>query len=364
MLLGTDGADVRSAKICRSLTRLGHEVHFVGWDRRGTERETVADSVRYHLMDYEVRLGRSTLWAQAKFGFFAARMLRAIRPDAVYAVNEDNVLRAAFFRRLFYQHLVCDFYDSHADRFSESVWPIRWPMQAVNYLTKKTSDRLIVTDWLRWERLGRFKDKALIVQNVPEDPGDQLARGIPTGPTKILFTGAMGKNRGLRQLLQAIEECPEARIIAAGRPSDAFAEQVFLQHKQVEYRGSVSPRRSLEFAAECDAIFAFYAPISTNQVYASPNKLFDAMCVGRPVILNSEVKISRWAADKSVGLLCPYDDVNGLRGILKSLQSRRDSMAEFSREARQRYLASHSWEIMENVLGELCDSLDDSIVSE
>ena len=81
ILLGTDGADVRSAKICRSLAKLGHEVHFIGWDRRGERAEFELDQVSFHLLDHTVPLGKSTLWAQVKFTRFSLQQLRAIRPD-------------------------------------------------------------------------------------------------------------------------------------------------------------------------------------------------------------------------------------------------------------------------------------------
>ena len=149
-----------------------------------------------------------------------------------------------------------------------------------------------MTDPLRWERLGEFKNKAVVVGNVPEDPGGHLSTQLPTGRIKILVTGAMSKSRGLEQILRAIERTPEARVVAAGRASDSFAEDVFLKHDQVDYRGVVTPHESLELAASCDAVFAYYSPSSQNHIYASPNKLFDAMCVGRPVIMNSEVKMS------------------------------------------------------------------------
>lgn len=358
LLLGTDGADVRSEKICRSLVRLGHEAHFVGWDRRGGENKNMVPGAHYHLMDCRVAQGRSTLWAQAKFTWYAASQLKAIKADVVCAVNEDNFLRAVFFRKRYFSHLVCDFYDSHADRFSESPGVIRLPIRAISHWCKKVSDRLVVTDPLRWERLGDFRHKASVIQNVPVDPGGHLASKLPVGETKILVTGAMSKHRGLEQILRAVEQCSDAKILAAGRPSDSFAERVFLQHPLVEYHGIVTPQESLELAAECDAIYAFYAPINQNQIYASPNKLFDAMCVGRPVILNSEVKMSQWAADQSVGLLGPYADIDALQAIIRSLPARRASLQQFAEDARRRYVESHSWQKMEGILAGLYESLE------
>lgn len=359
-LLGTDGADVRSIKTCRSLVRLGHEVHFVGWNRRDEEPICRVDDVQLHLMQLPVPHGRSTLWGQIKFAFYAIKQLRAIRPDVVCAINEDNVLRAAPFKRIFFDRLVCDFYDSHADRFSNKPLPIRWLVNSASYFCKAISDRLIVTDTYRWARLGKFRNKATIVQNVPEDPGEHLALNFPTGPTKVFVTGAMSTRRGLEQILQAVEHSPEATIVAAGMPSDEFAAETFVKHPRVDYRGVVTPAESLELAAQCDAVFAFYEPSCENHLFASPNKLFDGMSVGRPVIINSEVKMSELADRLAVGLLAKYSDAERLLEIVESLPARRENLPAFAEMSRQRFLQDHSWEKMESLLAELYQSLDDS----
>ena len=115
ILLGTDGADVRSLKTCRSLIRLGHEVHFVGWKRRPECSVPKIEGVEYHLMDLPVSYGRSTIAGQLRFTRYAARHLHELKPHVVCAVNEDNVLRACLYKGRYYDHLICDFYDSHAE---------------------------------------------------------------------------------------------------------------------------------------------------------------------------------------------------------------------------------------------------------
>ena len=246
------------------------------------------------------------------------------------------------------------------NRFSDSSIGLRWLAKGMSYFCKSISDRLVVTDSQRMERLGKFQHKATIIQNVPEDPGAQLARQLPTGSIKILVTGAMCENRGLGKILEAAENVPNSQILAAGMPSDIFAEEVFLKHEKVDYRGLVTPQESLHLASQCDAVFAFYAPNCQNHIYASPNKLFDALSVGRPVIINSEVKMSQMAEDLSVGLICRYDDIEKLQSILQSLEPRRTTLAEFAQSARQNYLENHSWEKMEERILQLYSSLDDS----
>jgi hypothetical protein len=109
------------------------------------------------------------------------------------------------------------------------------------------------------------------------------------------------------------------QVVSAGWPYDDFASQVFIRHPRVEYHGIVTARRALELAASCDAVFCYYAPINVYMVNASPNKVYDAMAVGRPVLINREVRLAEWVEQAGVGYTCAYADVACLRSVIAQL---------------------------------------------
>ena len=116
----------------------------------------------------------------------------------------------------------------------------------------------------------------------------------------------------------------DVEIVSAGWLLDSYANEVFVAHPAVRFHGIVSSRRSLELAAMCDAVFAFYAPTSEGNLNASPNKVYDAMSVGRPVIINSEVRMAQWIVDKRLGFAAPYGDVEALAEVIRELPELRD----------------------------------------
>ena len=348
VVFGNDGSDVRIGKTCRSLVKLGHEVHFVGWDRRpdAPKKRDLATTVT-HVLQHATPFGQWTWTGQWQYTWHVVRTLRRIRPDVACAVNEDNAVRLLPFRRLLFDRMICDVFDSHRDRGSNRPWPLRWTLSAISELARMASDTLIATDEVRFHRFGRHRRKTVVIGNYPEDPGDELARLGLTGPTKIGVCGTLLESRGLRQLLAAVEKTNDAIIVCAGWPNDEFAANVFINHPRVDYRGIVTSRKSLELIAGCDAVFAFYAPICRNNILASPNKIYDAMSVGRPVIINSEAEVSRWVVDESVGFACPYSDVQRLSRIVKSLHCLREDLAISSKRVRNKFLKKYSWEMME-----------------
>ena len=353
-----DGSDVRIGKTCRSLSRMGFDVHFIGWDRR-PEADKVIDlgGATLHVMRRETRFGRSSVGGQVRFFRHIARTLSALRPRVVCCVNEDLALMVLPLRGLFYDRLVCDVFDALADRHSGRPAPVRGVLRAASAVVRTFSDRLIATDQARFDRFGMHRGKCVIVGNVPEDPGGELSRTLPTGPARIYVAGSLSADRGLSQIVGAVERSGDARIISAGWLYDDYANRVFAKHPQVEFNGIVTARRSLELAASCDAVLAFYAPTSINNLYASPNKIYDAMSVGRPVIINREIRPARWVEENRLGWTCPFSDAAALDGIVGRLAGQRGVLPAFATRAREMYLAGYTWKRMEECLMRLYNEL-------
>jgi len=344
---GNDGSDVRVSKMCRSLIKLGHRVTLIGWDRRPElNRPVDLGPTRREILVLPTRSGRVSVGGELRFCAHVQRTLARVRPDAVHSVNEDNTLLALPLKGVAYGHLVCDLFDALGDRVSAAHVFSRGLLRCAGNVAREVADRLIVTDMQRWQRLGVYRRKATVIMNVPEDPGPDYAARVPVGPVKVLVSGVISRTRGLAQITQVAERLSHVEIVAAGWLFDEYAKEVFVRHPRVSFRGAISPQQALVLAAECDAILALYEPSITLHIFASPNKIYDALAVGRPVIVNSEAIVSRWVEENGVGVRCPYHDVDALTAIVASLAARRASLAEFARRARGLYVQGYSWEKM------------------
>jgi len=353
----TDGSDVRVGKTCRSLSRMGLDVHFVGWDRRpGQEKMLDLGTATAHVLRLETRHARWSASGQVTYLAHIVKVLREVRPQVVCAVNEELAALLLPFRGVFYGRLVCELYDSLQARQSGRSRTVRLVAGAVTKMAHRFSDRLIATDRNRMNLLGRYADKAVVVQNVPEDPGDELSKRIPKGPIKIWAAGTLDETRGLRRLLDAVESLPDVTVVSAGWAFDSYATDVFLRSTRVEYHGIVSAARSLELAAGCDAIYCYYAPLNSNMINASPNKIHDALAVGRPVLINAEVLISSWVSEHAIGYVCPYDEVACLRRAIAQLPAARLALPEYAARCRALF-RQQSWSSQEPTLSDLYRSL-------
>lgn len=129
------------------------------------------------------------------------------------------------------------------------------------------------------------------------------------------------------------------------------------KHTKVDFLGVLTAEESLRHAASCDAVFAYYALISKNNLNASPNKIHDAMSIGRPIILNSEVKISSFVIEHETEWTCPYHDVDELKRIIDALRAQRSTLPSFALHARSIFKRGNDWSEMERRLAVLYNSL-------
>lgn len=348
IVFGNDGGDVRLAKTCRTLSRQGHEVHFIGWVRRpDLPSSQKLPGIKYHLLVHRVPQRRSTVVGQVLFTRHALRSLMLIRPDTVIGVNEDNILRVLPLWKTCYKKLVCDLYDSHIDRLSGHNFLIRTTAFIFCSIAKLVSHKIIATDEARREKLGWVRNRTTVIGNYPEDPGRHVAATPVNGPAKLFVSGTLSQTRGLDTLYKALDQSPEIRVIAAGWIADDFTRNYFIKHEQVDFRGSITPQESLSLAAECDALLTMYAPTCQNNIMASPNKIYDAMSVGRPIIINKEALVSDWVSQEGLGHLCGYYDFSALAYILNKLLSDRASLNSFIVKSRNLFETGYSWEAMD-----------------
>ncbi|MCE5328008.1 MAG: hypothetical protein LLG01_16500 [Planctomycetaceae bacterium] len=355
---GNDGSDVRIGKLCRSLSARGHDVHFIGWDRRPDVTKTIdLGGASMHVLSCATRFGRASMSGQFSFLRHIVRVLKALRPQAVHCVNEDLTFLLLPFRGWLYQYLVCDVFDALADRHSHRPKPIPWVLRMVSEIVRSGSDHLIATDQQRFARFGRYRWKTAVVENVPEDPGDELWRRFPDGPVKIYVAGTLNLNRGLAQIVAATEAVENLEIISAGWLYDDYANNVFAKHPRVSFKGIVTARQSLELAAACDAVLSYYSPSSTNNLFASPNKIYDALSVGRPVLINREIRVARWVEQHDAGWALAYDDVPALIETLRLLEPARSQLSQRSRRLRELYAGGFTWTKMEERLTAMYASL-------
>jgi len=352
-----DEREVHIHKMLNSLVKRGYDCLFVGWNRFAEPWQPAEPQWERRVWHQPAGMGMVTTKYFLAFRKFIERALESHPVELAIGVNEEVVYLMKSWRGRLFSSLLLDTRDELDRRVGNAGRLVQGMLCHVASRARDAADTILSSDPRRREGYRpSHRKKTLIVPNYPTDCGAPLWQRMPEGEFRIFAGGALSKERGLEFLLAAAEAAGVA-IRSAGRLMDEYARDIFCRHPLVNYLGCLTPEKAMEQLADCHASVAFYAPGPAINRLASPNKVYDALCVGRPILVSDETEIADWVERNGVGHRIRYGDVAGLAARLGNLRAKQAELPGFARRARELFLRGYSWESQEPVLYSAIDSV-------
>lgn len=178
----------------------------------------------------------------------------------------------------------------------------------------------------------------------------RAAAGRPA--LRLAYVGTLQPGRGLQKLLAVLARHPEWHLDLAGfGPEEPVLRRLAAGLPNVRFHGRVSHAGCRELDARADVIPALYDPAIPNHRYASPSKVFEAMALGKPVIVARGTGIDRRVRRHRLGWVVPYGSVEALEAALTEAAGWTPARRRaFSRRARRLYRRRWGWPRMERRL--------------
>ena len=332
-----DGSDTRIFKEIKSLSQ-NFEITFIGIQTPTSTADMLPASCRKIFIK---GLRRSPLTI-AKL-FFQVAWLCPWRFSSVHVINE-NLALVLFPLLVLARHWVLDIFDSFFLKSTSRLTSIfKKILQRIIY---GSASIILVTDEARLNLLPEWsRPKTRILPNYPlADSSNSGSRPVHEGPLTIFFSGSIGQDRGISFLVNLIKMDTQLVVHAAGWLYDQEGEEL-VRHPQVKYHGVIHQTAAAQIAKQCDYILCLYEPSITNNIYASPNKIYDGIQAGIPVIINQEVLVSAFVRDEKLGVVLDSYSPSDITSVLEELKIRRNQFTHIIL-MQGRY----TWEKIEPVL--------------
>jgi glycosyltransferase involved in cell wall biosynthesis len=196
-----------------------------------------------------------------------------------------------------------------------------------------------------------FRDKILVLPNTfPLDTRVPVQWRKETDEFTVLALGSITQARGIDVLLDAASQVPGVRVLMAGYVGEPALVRRIENSSGVDYRGLLQPEEALRLYLESDIVFMFYRPDLEINRRAAPMKLGEALMMGRPVLINSEVMASSHICGTwGVGVSCPYD-TDALARELGRLTESRGELDAMAHRARKVFESEFAWDHSEPAL--------------
>lgn len=279
------------------------------------------------------------------FNFALYRELMRERPRLVHCSDIETMPAGVTYKWRTGARLLYNIHDNLAQRYSAPAWA-RAVLNLFEGLAVRLSNVALVPEAFRRDTLPRWcREKVVIVRNTPVDRGVARPRE-PFEPIRLFFGGWLDKGRGLQQLLDLVRENLDFELTLAGEGAPDIVNEV-RSAPRVRYLGFVTHEEIMAETAKAHFVCALYDPARPINRYAASNKLAEALAVGRPVLVNSEMLITKSLEGFDCLINLPYEEVRQ-RGpdMIRSTMS--DGASAYSSKcaaARSAYEALYGWDV-------------------
>lgn len=349
-------------KVADALLANGFEVTIVCWDRDSTIEEIENVLLLQRGRAKIVRFGipavyggglRKTLKALLVFQYRLARWLIKNKNsyDIIHAFDFDTGLIAKVLGIKMKKKLVYHILDYYVDSHGISNNILKKIMKKTEDSIINQSDCTIICSEKRREQIkGSYPKQLIVIHNTPKKSMKLIShkQSDNNERIKLVYVGILAQSRFLREIISVVMDTPqfEFHIGGFGSMEDEIKE-FSKQCPRIIYYGKLAYEKTLELENECDIMLAIYDPSIPNHRYAAPNKFYESLMLGKPVVMASNTGFDEIIYRNNIGVLIDYSK-EGLKKGLIELSAK--DLQEMGRKSKKLYDNLYSWDLMEEKL--------------
>lgn len=328
--------DPRVEKYVEYFQRARVSYRLVGWNRSQNPVEK-QNTVYFHC-PATFGAGMKNVLKLIRFNRFLVRTLKRQRDsyDVIHACDFDTVLAALYAKLRWKKRVIFDVFDWYSD--SRPI-PSKILRGCIHWLEKwalKHSDYVIICDSERVAQLPiRLpQQKLFVLPNIPSFKGTFVSGDSTVhGPIKTAYVGVFGEGRGIEDILKFYSSHPEYQLEIAGFGElGPVVERYAASTPNIIYHGKVDYSQSLEIMAQADMIWALYYKVNRNHLFAAPNKYYEGLFLGKPIVTTEGTSIGNKTVRYQTGFVIGETDKD-IENLMSSVT--KEQIEQCGRNARQ-----------------------------
>lgn len=355
--------DSRATKEIRALSSHGYEIIVIGWDRSGfgeKKCKEIFDSPNIEFVFFHeiVTGGIGKKGIKKLIGYFEFVKRELIRRKdslfAVHACDLDGSLGAYRFCKKNNIPLVYDIYDYYIDSHSIPRLLMNTVERMEINVINQAACTIICTEERR-AQIEKSKPKDIrVIYNSPDiEENDDRISDIKYD---YVYCGAFEERRLIEEILDNYEQHRQFRFVFAGSGKYDEKAKEIANYPNFSFLGRISYDTVIEIEKQSLVISAIYEPTVRNHVLCAPNKFYEALALGKPVIVCKGTGIDKVVAQHRIGRVIEYS-ADQFYEALESLLQDKNELENISVRAKKLYQTTYRWKLMEERLCLIYDNI-------
>lgn len=360
-------------KAANTLIANGYEVAIIGWDRGSNIAERNEALALEHGVVKIVRFGipaifnggiRKNLVPLTKFQSRLYKWLKKHKNeyDIIHSFDFDTGFIANRIAKKYNKQLIYHILDFYIDSHNVPSGFLKSKVKKAEFAIINNADATIICTEKRREQIKGTKPKKLeIIHNTPK-PVNQIDDSFGelgnSERCKIVYVGILAESRFLREIIKFVEQDDrfEFHIGGFGIMENEVVEAA-KKCERIFYYGKLPYDKTLSLEQACDIMTAIYDPKVPNHKFAAPNKFYESLMLGKPVVMARNTGFDEIIESNCIGCLIEFDEESLSRG-LNELINEKEEWSSMSERMKTLYKEQYSWAEMERRLVKLYMELD------
>ncbi len=319
--------DPRVYNEAMALIEAGHEVKIIVWDRKKDyEPESLIDGVkvfRFHNSKFMDLIGsdllRNPFWWIHAFLIGKKLFESSFKFDVVHCHDLDTLLPGVLLKKMLGAKLVYDAHEIFGMMISGNVpkfvtsFAFLFEKKLIKFCNQVIIANLPTLDYFS----SIYCDDITPVMNCKRILSDSYISSESDVFT-VCYIGVLSKSRMFPDIVDILGKIENIRFVIAGKKENLFDEikDKSKSYDNIDFLGTIPFSEVIPQTLKSDAIVCLFDPDMPNNQVGMPNKIFEAMVTGRPIIVTKGLNMSRFVEKHNFGIAIEYSSESLREAVL------------------------------------------------
>lgn len=348
--------DSRATKEINLLLEMGFVVYVLGWARNSEAQnrsEKIFDTwknkvfFKYYQVYLSNGIGIKNIDKLLGWFKWVRREVKQINNIAfMHICNLDSALGAYGYCKKCNIPYVYDIYDYYVDSHNIPNY-LKAEIEFVETRVINSAAATVICTEERQQQIRKSTPKKLVVVHNSPEIEEFYQEKLESD---YVYCGSLCERRLIKEILDEYSQNVDLIFKFAG--NDIYYEyvkQLSEKYENIEFLGSLPYSEVLRVEAKSRVISAIYEPSIRNHKLCAPNKFYEALALGKPLIVCKGTGIDEIVRRENIGRVINYDAKEFYEAV-RELKANEKMCYEMGKRARKLYEEKYSWKIMKEKL--------------